>query len=122
MSLHNDCMAELNVIEYLAYVRGKCIIICLSRAYTRGKCNHMFVISRNKFIYIGFLAIDAGINCPDSRNICSKHAQCVFANSNFACACNSGFEGDGNTCSGNITVFAIISLYANILSYTEIST
>ena len=41
--------------------------------------------------------------CADpTLNNCDADAACTNTVGSFICACNSGFSGDGTTCSGNL--------------------
>ena len=46
--------------------------------------------------------------CAANSHNCHAHATCTNTVGAFTCACNSGYTGDGNTCTGK--KFNIISV------------
>ena len=38
--------------------------------------------------------------CTEETDNCHAQATCTNTNGSFACACNSGWNGDGVTCTG----------------------
>ena len=61
-------------------------------------------------ILITFLHSDVD-ECSTGTHNCDSNASCTNTYGSFACACNSGFSGNGNTCSGkrgSLAVFIYI--------------
>ena len=50
-------------------------------------------------------------DCSDSTHNCDTHATCSNTIGSFTCQCNTGYEGDGAVCSGNL-----LHLYIHIKS------
>ena len=40
--------------------------------------------------------------CADDIDSCASDANCTNTDGSFLCTCNQGYEGDGNSCEGNM--------------------
>ena len=51
--------------------------------------------------------------CTDGTHNCDSNAACTNTNGAFTCSCNSGYIGDGTSCSGNkdTNLFLLISSF-----------
>lgn len=45
----------------------------------------------------------ADVLCSTNNSGCSDQASCSFTDGNVTCTCNTGYDGDGFTCSGKST-------------------
>ena len=59
-------------------------------------------------IIFSFTDID---ECSLSIDNCDLNSNCTNTNGSFFCTCNSGFSGNGTTCTGNLTAYVIITIY-----------
>ena len=50
--------------------------------------------------YLRCCYIYTGSFCDSGRDNCNPRARCIDTPGSFICLCNSGFTGDGVTCSG----------------------
>jgi len=46
--------------------------------------------------------------CADNNGGCSQFATCINVPDSFNCTCNTGYTGDGFTCSGMTFIWPII--------------
>ena len=53
-----------------------------------------------------FIDID---ECTSGDHNCHQNAVCVNTEESFTCTCNSGFVGDGQTCTGLFSVYVLLS-------------
>jgi len=49
--------------------------------------------------------------CSLGTHNCNANATCINTNGGFSCSCNSGFSGNGVSCSGIFFFFIICSSY-----------
>ena len=54
--------------------------------------------------------------CTQNLDNCDVNAMCIDLPQGFQCVCDSGFTGDGRTCTG---VSIVISLIPNIVKFIE---
>ncbi len=63
----------------------------------------MIICKLKSFMLLLFLRLDID-ECSQMTNNCNDNAACTNTIGSFSCACNSGFSGDGVTCSGKYRV------------------
>ena len=54
--------------------------------------------------------------CVDGTHDCHANATCTNTPDSFTCACNSGFHGDGKTCSGKKEIVSLSRIIIKLLS------
>lgn len=77
------------------------------RTCTGTSFNHITIISINMLINF------ADINeCTSGTHTCSTNAQCTNTPGSFSCTCNSGYSGNGYSCTG---IYFIVTILLFIL-------
>ena len=71
------------------------------------------LMSKVFFILPYFVVVDID-ECGTNVHNCDGNAQCTNTPGTFTCACNSGYNGDGTSCSGN-QAFRVRSYYFTFL-------
>ena len=46
-----------------------------------------------------FILLTDNDECKDGTHICAANATCINTDGSYNCSCDSGYEGDGFTCS-----------------------
>ena len=71
-------------------------------------------------VYVGFGNLLLGLvlvsdvdECADGSDNCDVNAACTNTAGSHSCFCNSGYEGDGATCAGNIICTIICNIPLN---------
>ena len=59
------------------------------------------LISNDFNIYIVYLIFVDIDECATASHDCHEYATCTNTVGSYTCECNTGFNGDGNTCAGN---------------------
>ena len=54
------------------------------------------------YLYFNIHIADVNECASSSSNNCDANAACTNTPGSFTCACNSGFTGDGTSCTGNV--------------------
>lgn len=62
-------------------------------------CTSITIIDNVYLCVSPMMCIDSN-ECVDGNNDCSENAECFDTPELFGCVCNSGFVGDGRTCTG----------------------
>ena len=60
----------------------------------------MMLVARVYFSSCVYYPLDVD-ECATNIDNCDANAECTNTFGNFMCACQSGFDGDGLTCTGN---------------------
>ena len=61
--------------------------------------------------------------CSVSPSVCHVNANCQNNVGSYVCSCNTGFAGDGKTCTGNkiapsiFVIFALLSIFIEKAQY-----
>ena len=59
------------------------------------------------YIFYHFIDIDECLADP-----CDKNSACTNSDGSFTCTCNTGYNGDGISCAGEISWWNIIQMIA----------
>lgn len=52
-------------------------------------------------IYFQIILIDTAVDeCSEGTDTCDAQATCTDTDDAYTCACNNGYTGDGESCSG----------------------
>ena len=49
--------------------------------------------------------------CADNNGGCSEFATCINVPDSFNCICNTGYTGDGFTCTGKTLILSAANIY-----------
>ena len=63
-----------------------------------------------RFDYLRALFSDNN-ECMDGTNDCHKNATCTNTDGSFTCACDTGYGGNGVTCTGKQTKLVVAGFY-----------
>ena len=77
-----------------------CVLVCV--------CSPRYGLS--VFVPVGYNLLNFNNSitdideCADSSDNCDANAACTNTGGSFTCACNTGYSGNGVTCSGKILI------------------
>lgn len=57
--------------------------------------------------------------CSASPSVCHVNASCQNNVGSYVCSCNTGFTGDGKTCTGKIAPFSFVVLFIQLFVFSN---
>ena len=57
--------------------------------------------------------------CSASPSVCHVNASCQNNVGSYVCSCNTGFTGDGKTCTGKIAPFSFVVLFIQLFVFNN---